>query len=62
MMEIEVESLLHKFVRLASSGQFTEVEQYDQFCFALEGMASQYYTLLLKTNPEFARGPSLRNS
>ena len=60
MMEIEVESLLHKFVRLASSGLFTEVEQHDQFCFALEGMASEYYTLLLETDPGVRQGAILK--
>ena len=52
---------MHKFVRLARSEQWTEVEQHDQFCFALEGMASEYYTLLLKTDIGVAWGPSLRN-
>ena len=44
-------AFLHKLVRLARSEQWTEVEQHDQFCFALEGMASEYYTLLLVTDP-----------
>ena len=30
-------ALLQKFVVLAGSEQWTEVEQYDQFCFALIG-------------------------
>ena len=37
-------AFLHKFVRLARSEQWTEVEQQDQFCFALEGLASEYST------------------
>ena len=40
-------AFLHKFVRLARREQWTEVEQCDQFCFALEGTTSEYYTLLL---------------
>ena len=38
-------------MRLARSEQWTEVEQHNQFCFALEGSASEYYTLLLETDP-----------
>ena len=52
---------MHKFMRLAHSEQWTEVEQHVQFCFALEGIASKYYTLLLKTDHGVAWGPSLRN-
>ena len=36
------------------------MEQHDQFCFALEGMASKYYTLLLETDPGVHLGPILR--
>ena len=34
-----MKAFLHKYVGLARSEQWTEVEQHDQFCFALEGMA-----------------------
>ena len=44
-------AFLQKFVRLARSEQWTEVGQRDQFCFALEGITSEYYTLLLETDP-----------
>ena len=53
-------AFLHKFVRLARSKQWTEVEQHDQFCFALEGMASEYYTLLLETDPGVHLGAIMR--
>ena len=42
---------MRKFVRLARSEQFTEVEQHDKFGSALEGTASEYYTLLLEIDP-----------
>ena len=54
-------SFLHKFVRLARSEQWAEVEQHDQFCVALESTASDYCTLLLETNPGVRLGPSLRS-
>ena len=47
-------------MRIARSEQWTEVEQHDQFCFALEGMASEYYTLLLETDPGIHLGAILR--
>ena len=53
-------AFLHKFVRLARSEQWIEVEPHDQFCFALEGMASAYYTLLLETDPRVHLGAILR--
>ena len=40
-------AFLHKIVRIARREQWTEVEQCDQFCFALEGTTSEYYALLL---------------
>ena len=43
-------------MRLARSEQWTEVGQHDQFCFALEGMASEFYTLLLETDPRVRLG------
>ena len=51
---------MQKFVRLASSEQFTEVEQHDQFCFALEGTTSEYFTLLLETDPGVRLGAILK--
>ena len=51
---------MHKFVRLTCSEQWTEVDQHDHFCFALEGMASEYYTLLLETDPGVHPGAILR--
>jgi hypothetical protein len=45
---------MHKFVRLARSQQWSEIEQHDQFCFSLDGMASDYYTLLMDTDPYLA--------
>ena len=51
---------MHKFVRLARSEQWTEVEKHDQFCFALEGMASEYYTLLLESDPRVCLGAILK--
>ena len=51
---------LHKFVRLARSEQWTEVEQHDHFCFALEDMESEYYTLLLETDPRDFLGAILK--
>ena len=51
---------MHKLVRLARSQQWTEVEQHDQFCFALEGLASEYYTLLLEIDPRVRLGSILR--
>ena len=53
-------AFLHKFVRLARSEQWTEVEQHDQFCFALKGMASEYYTVLLETDPGVCLGAILK--
>ena len=47
-------------MRLARSEQWTEVEQHDQFCFVLEGMASEYYTLLLETDPGVCLGAILK--
>lgn len=44
-------AFLHKFVRLSQSQQWTKLEQHDQFCFSLEGLASEYYTLLLEVSP-----------
>ena len=38
----------------------SEVEQHDQFFFALEGMASEYYTQLLETDPVVHLGAILR--
>jgi hypothetical protein len=51
---------LHKFVRLARSQRWSETEQHDQFCFSLEGTASDYYTLLLDTDPHIAFAEILR--
>ena len=53
-------AFLHEFVRLARSEQCIEVEQHDQFCFALEGLASEYYTLLLEIDPRVRLGSILR--
>ena len=53
-------AFLHKFMRLARSEQWTEVEQHEQFCFALERMASEYYTLLLETDPGVRLGAILK--
>ena len=36
------------------------MEQHDQFCFALEGLASEYYTLLLEIDPGVRLGAILR--
>jgi hypothetical protein len=47
-------SFMHKFVGLLCSPQWSEIEQHDQFCFSLEGILSDYYTLLLDTDPYFA--------
>lgn len=41
-------AFLHKFVRLSRSQQWTKSKQHDQFCFFLNGAASEYYTLLLE--------------
>lgn len=38
-------------MRLSRSQQWTKAEQHDQFCFFLEGAASEYYTLLLEVCP-----------
>lgn len=38
-------------MRLSRSQQWTKTEQHDQFCFFLEGAASEYYTLLLEVSP-----------
>ena len=56
-----MDSLAGSPVRLARSEQWAEMEQHDQFCVALEGTASDYYTLLLETNPGVRLGPSLRS-
>ncbi|XP_056003459.1 uncharacterized protein LOC130046578 [Ostrea edulis] len=53
-------SFLHKFARLARSQQWTEPEQHDQFCFSLEGTASDYYTLLLDTDRNLSLTDILR--
>jgi hypothetical protein len=53
-------SFLHKFVTLARSQRWSETEQHDQFCFSLEGTASDYYTLLLDTDPRIAFAEILR--
>ena len=54
-------SFLNKFVRLARSEQWTEVEQHDQFCcFALAGRASEYYNLLLETDHGVGLGVILK--
>ena len=53
-------AFLHKFVRLAHSEQWTEVEQYDQFCLALEGTASEYYIIQLLTDPGARLGAILK--
>ena len=45
---------------LARSEQWFKVEQHDQFCFALEGMVSEYYTLLLETDSGVRLGAILR--
>jgi hypothetical protein len=45
---------LHKFVKLARSHRWSETEQHDKFCFSLEGIPSEYYTLLLDTDPHIA--------
>ena len=51
---------MKKISRLARSEQWTEVEQHDQFCFALEGMARKYYTLLLEADPGVRLGAILK--
>uniref|UniRef100_K1Q2B9 Uncharacterized protein n=1 Tax=Magallana gigas TaxID=29159 RepID=K1Q2B9_MAGGI len=51
---------LHMFVRLSRSQRWTETEQHDQFCFFLEGTASEYYTLLLETSPDLRFADILR--
>jgi hypothetical protein len=51
---------MHKFVRLSRSQQWLEVKQHDQFCFALEGTASDYNTLLLDTDPNLTLADILR--
>lgn len=53
-------AFLHKFVRLSRSQRWTETEQHDQFCFFLEGTASEYYTLLLETSPDLRFSDILR--
>ena len=45
---------------LAHSELWTEVEQQDEFCFALQGMASEYKTLLLETDPRVRLGDILK--
>ena len=47
-------------MRLARSERFTEVEQHDQFCYALEGTTSEYYTQLLETDPRVRLGAILK--
>ena len=47
-------------MRLPPSEQWTEVEQHDQFCFAMEGLPSEYYTLLLETDPGVRLGAILK--
>ena len=47
-------------MRLSRSEQWTEVEQHDHFCFALEDMESEYYTLLLETDPGVRQGAILK--
>ena len=47
-------------MRLARIEQWLEVEQHDQFCFALEGRASEYYTILLETDPGVGLGAILK--
>ena len=47
-------------MRLASSQQWTDVDQHNQFCSALEGRASEYYTLLLETDPGVRQGAILK--
>jgi hypothetical protein len=51
---------MRKFVRLAHSQQWSEIEQHDKFCFSLEGMASDYYTLLMDTDPYLTFADILR--
>ncbi|XP_062615272.1 uncharacterized protein LOC134277010 [Saccostrea cucullata] len=53
-------AFLHKFVRLSRSQLWTEEEQHDQFCFSLEGAASEYYTLLLETSSQLRLGEILQ--
>jgi hypothetical protein len=53
-------SFMHKFIRLARSQQWSEIEQHDQFCYSLEGIASDYYTLLMDTDPYLAFADILR--
>ena len=53
-------AFLHKFVRLSRSQQWNETEQHDQFCFFLEGPASEYYTLMLETTPRLRFSEILR--
>jgi hypothetical protein len=50
-----LKSFMHKFVRLARSQQWSEIEQ-----ISLEGTASDYYTLLLDTCPKLAFADILR--
>jgi hypothetical protein len=44
-------SSLVKFTRLPCSQQWTDDEQHDHFCWSLDGVANDYYTLLIKTSP-----------
>jgi hypothetical protein len=46
-------SLIHKFVRLARSQQWSEIKQH-KFCFSLEGIANDSYTLLMNTDAYLA--------
>ena len=41
----------YKFVRLAYSEQWSEWEQHDQICLALEGKTNDNYALMLETSP-----------
>lgn len=43
-------SFLLNSERLSRNQQWSEEEQHDQFCFSLEGAASDYNTLLMETN------------
>jgi hypothetical protein len=48
---------LVKFTRLARSQQWTDDEQHDHFCLSLDGVASDYYTWLVKTSDTHPRSP-----
>jgi hypothetical protein len=44
-------SFLVKFTRLACSQQWADDKQHNNFCLSLDGVASNYYTLLIDASP-----------